>query len=285
MIDKEFVSRRAEACEKSNRSFINGREREARTPVRHESSDEYKTLAKPASAPKAADLTSNELSDYIEKGPFVLAEALKGLRLRKGWTAAEAATQAGIPTEHWEAWEEASGRPSLNALRRALTRLSWIWNTECLTSESGTPTGPSGEKVPDAELWRAYDLDSVWHDVDEEAAKLMTPEARLAWQEADQVVFGIDDPEVLQRKLEAMKAEVEQAESTFGGFLGLRRQWSQKSVEEMARKAGVDVATWQAWEAGEVLPSVTEVEALGHRIYVSSTARARMLEIRKAMAP
>jgi transcriptional regulator with XRE-family HTH domain len=76
---------------------------------------------------------------------------------------------------------------------------------------------------------------------------------------------------------------VEEAESTLGGFLRLRRQWSQKSVQEMATKAGVEATVWQAWESGQVIPSVSEVEALGHRIYASSTARARMLEIRKAM--
>jgi transcriptional regulator with XRE-family HTH domain len=226
------------------------------------------------------------LTEYLKQNPAALAPALRELRLRKGWSTAEAARQADISTQLWEAWEAASAEEvSVQNLGQALTKLSWIRDTEAMLSGSSEPEGQLGADRAETELWLAYERDTFWIDAADESLELRTADARKAWQAVDRAVLGIDDPEVLQRKLEAMKAEVEQAESTFGGFLGLRRQWSQKSVEEMARKAGVDVATWQAWEAGEVLPSVTEVEALGHRIYVSSTARARMLEIRKAMAP
>ncbi len=241
-----------------------------------------KRMRSKATDSQAGSPDAGGLAEYLEQNPAALAPALRELRLRQGWSTAEAARQADISALLWEAWEATSAEISIQSLGQALTRLCWIRDTEAMLDPSCRPE-ESRVKLAEAELWQAYERDNFWLNADDKTLELRTAEAKKAWQAVDRAVLGSDDPEVQRQRLEAAKAAVEEAEGTLGGFLRLRRQWSGKSVQEMAAKAGVEATVWQAWESGQVIPSVSEVEALGHRIYASSTARARMLEIRKAM--
>lgn len=224
------------------------------------------------------------LAELLAQQPGALGPALARTRARKRFTVDQVAAQAGVPAEAWQSWEDGGILPSLNVLDDALKKIHWIWATDDAL-RGWVDEVPAAK---DAGLWKAFLNDHEWEETLAQENWLLpqhqTPEAVAAWRE---VQLASERQPAIEPEIEAVRAVAEarqEAESTLAGFLRFRRETKLASVEEMAGKAGVEIATWLAWESGEMVPTLAELEAVAPRIFVTAWLRERLLEVWHAMA-
>lgn len=224
------------------------------------------------------------LAEYLRREPGSLRHALGHIRARKGLSLDQVAAQAGLACSVWQRWEDGLEKPPLPALDGALKKLYWIWATDdALRGWKDEVPAPA-----DAKLWRAFLNDHEWEETGAQEDWLLpkrpTPEAVEAWKQVELANQRKRQSDPQAEALELLAQERLRAESTVGGFLRFRRETKGVTVEEMARKAGVEVKTWLAWESDQVLPALPEVQALGPRIFVTPWLRERLVEIWRQMA-
>lgn len=223
------------------------------------------------------------LAEYLQREPRSLGPALAKVRARRRFSVDQVARQAGVAGEQWQRWEDGQDLPALETLDGVLKKLHWIWATDdALRGWKDEVPAPR-----DVRLWAAFFNDHEWEDTDSQENWLIpknpSPEAVAAWREVQLASQRQKAPDPQLGALEALREERVRAESTVGGFLRFRRETKLATVEEMARKAGVEVSTWLAWESGEMVPTLSELEAVASRIFVTSWLRERVLEIWRGM--
>lgn len=223
------------------------------------------------------------LAEYLQREPGSLGPALGKVRARRGFCVHQVAKLAGVAGELWRRWESGQELPSVPTLDEVLKKLHWIWATDdALRGFKDEVPAPR-----DVKLWRAFLNDHEWEETDAQESWLLPenppPEAVAAWREVQLARERERErrraPEAGPTALEALAQERARAESTVGGFLRFRRETKLVTVEEMATRAGVDPSTWLDWESGERVPSLSELEAVAQRVFVTPWLRSRVLEI------
>lgn len=223
------------------------------------------------------------LAEYLQTESRFLGLALAKIRGRKGFSIDQVARQAGIPALLWQRWEEGLDLPALVELDDVLKRLHWVWATD-------DALRGFQEEVPpprDAKLWKAFLNDHEWEETDSQECWLLpkdpTPEAVAAWREVQLAQENGVGTDPQRATLTCLAERRESAESSLGSFLRYRREAKCEGVEEMALKAGVAVATWLAWESGEAVPGLSELQMVAARIFVTPWLRERALEVWHSM--
>lgn len=223
------------------------------------------------------------LTEYLCQESRSLGPALARVKARKDLSTEAVARLAGVAPTIWLRWEEGLELPSPRTLDEVLKKLHWIWATD------DALRGWKDEvPVPrDASLWKAFLNDHEWEETGDQESWLCpedpSPEAVEAWRQVRLASERRREPDPEAETLRVLAEERERREGTVGDFLRYRRESKLESVESMAGKAGVEVATWIRWESGELVPDLTEVEAMAPRLFVTPWLRQRLVEIWHAM--
>lgn len=78
----------------------------------------------------------------------------------------------------------------------------------------------------------------------------------------DRVVFGTNDPKVIDKKLDKMEQFLRQEQSSLGHSLAGIRHRQYWSLETAAQKAGVPLEVWRNWESDLQTPSAEELQVV-----------------------
>ena len=219
------------------------------------------------------------LTEYLCQEPRSLGPALVRVRARKGFSVETVARLAGVKAAIWQRWEEGLELPSPRTLDEVLKKLHWIWATD--DALRGWK-----DEVPasrDTRLWKAFLNDHEWEETGSQESWLCpehpSPEAVEAWRLVKLATERRSEPDPQDEAIRVLAEERKRHERTVGDFLRYRREAKLESVESMARKAGVEVGTWERWESGELVPGLSEIEAMAPRLFVTSWLRLRLVEI------
>ncbi len=96
----------------------------------------------------------------------------------------------------------------------------------------------------------------------------------------DRVIFGTNQPDSIQNKLDEMAQFLAREESSLGLSLAGIRHRESWTLQQVSAKVGVSVRQWQAWEADFETPDPEQLRTVLERLDWSREV-PRFLELRK----
>ena len=221
-----------------------------------------------------------DLTQFLRRTPEKLGPALAALRGCKGFSIEKVAWEAGVSPQCWRQWEQGLV-PDLETLDAALSKVFWIWTTDCTLRDADDHAPVPGRA--DSDLWIAF----LKHRQDDDESLYLpadpSPSARAAFLQANRIFFSRGRSDA-SRLIDAMGEIRINSERSLGEFLRYRREIRERSLDDVANITGIDVPTLAAWETGASRPAPDEVERVAQSLFVTQTLRDRMLEIYRATA-
>lgn len=100
-----------------------------------------------------------------------------------------------------------------------------------------------------------------------------------AYCELESAACGGEESDELQKKIARLLQAREAAEHSLSAFLRYTRLMRDHTVQDCSRRFEVDIATWEAWEAGTRTPNGKELERLLSRFVFTKSKREQLRQL------